>query len=116
MKLDGRKVVVFDGVTGPHQLGPLEAGDGMNKFHLNVIWQARRETIDIEFLGMSPFGPEKYLMRRFINEFDYLILDGWTISGSGPLDLPGIEGRSVEVFANYLMGLRRRVGDPTRHL
>src|SRR5438552_15168742 len=100
MKLGRRKVIIFDRVTGPHKFGPLKAGNGMNEFHLNVIWQACRESVDIGLFGMSPFRLEKYLMRRFINEFDYLILDRGTISGSGPLDLPGIERRPVEVPAD----------------
>ena len=113
MKLGGRKIVVFHCVTRSHEFGLFKAGNGSDKFDLHVVWQARREPVDVELLGMSSFGLEKHLMRRFIHELDDLVLDGWTISWSGSLDPAGIEWRSVEVSADYLMGLRRRMGDPT---
>ena len=65
---------------------------------------------------MTAFRLKEKLMRRLIRELYNLVLDRWTIPGSGPLDPASIERRALEIGANDLMRSFGSMSYPARHL
>src|SRR5205807_630531 len=69
-----RKIIVLDGVAGPHQLGLFQSWNGTNEFDLYLVRQAGREPVHIELLGMPAFRLKENLVRYLVRKLHYLIL------------------------------------------
>ena len=55
-------------------------------------------------------------MTLLLGELHHLILDGWAVSGAGAFYHACIDGGTVQIGPDYLMGLLTGIGEITVHL
>src|SRR5207237_10637395 len=105
-----------DVIVWMHDLLTFYDWDRIAQLQVYLIWQTGRDSVYIILACLASFRFEKELMRRLVRKFDDFVFNRRAVSGSSPLDAPGVERRSVEVCPNDIMRLPRRVRNPTWHL
>ena len=83
----------------------LQSLDGMDHIQLYILRHRGGEALDIHFLGIQTHGFNKQLMSGFIGKPHHLVLDGWTIPGANAFHLAGIQGRTIQIFPDDMMGV-----------
>ena len=114
--MSGTDAIIFNGISIPHNLTLFQAGNGAVHGKLHILRQRRRHATHIYFVGMKSFRFYKHLMPVLICKLNHLILNGGTISGACTLDNTGINGGSVKILPDNLMGLFIGIGEPTGDL
>src|SRR2546425_742474 len=108
--------VVLDRISGPHDLGALEARDRTDERFLSVHGQARRNAVRVHLLGVEPVGLQDHLMPLAVGEALDFVLDGRAVPNARRVDDPGVEWRAIEVRPDDLVRLWRRVREMARDL
>ena len=109
-------VVVFDGVARADDLGVFETWDGADEGVLDFVGEGCGDPVDVVLVGLAAFGFEEELVAVFLGEADDLVFDGGAVAGADAFDDAGVHGGLVEIGADDVVGVRRGVGDPARHL
>ena len=99
-------VVVLNGVPRPHDAGPFQSGDRSHHGKLHVFRQGRRYAVRVDGGVVEPFRLEEDLVPFAVAETDDLVLNRRAISRSPALNLAGIHGRTVDIFADDRVGRR----------
>ena len=111
IEFGGVNGVVFDGIAGAQHLGLFEAGDGAHDLPLHLHGQRGGHAVDVDLVGIEAFGLEEELVLRLVRELDDFVFDGRAVARADALDLTGVHGRAVHVFADDAQRLRRGEGD-----
>ena len=83
------EIIVFDRITGAHDLCVLAALHRAHERELNVEWQRCRDAVRIDLLRRQSFGLEKDLMTVALRETNDFVFDRWTIARADALDDAG---------------------------
>src|SRR5205807_9202732 len=78
--------------------------------------QAGSDSIDVLFLRVTAFRFEKELMGAPLGKLNHFVLNRGAVSWAGALDSARVQRRPMQVRADDLVGVRRRLGNPTGQL
>ena len=112
IEVQGVQVVVLHRIGGPDDPGLLQTGDAADKFTLYVFGKGAGSAVHVHLAGGKPLRFDKDMVPFPLREADHLVLDGGTVPGPRAGDLPAVEGGTVYVPADDLVGLGSGVGDP----
>ena len=110
------EVVVFNGVTGPQDVGVFQPGHRTHQLVLNVKRQAGGNAVGVILVGRQPFRLQKNLVAVFAGESVDFVFHARAITRPHAVDLAGEHGAAVEAAADDVVGAFVGVGNPTRHL
>src|SRR3954468_18635510 len=88
------EVVILDRVPGAHQVRLLKPTNRADELHLNIEWQAGRDSVGIDLRRAQPLRLKEDLVRSLAAEAVNLVLDGRAITRPYPLDDAGKERRT----------------------
>ena len=78
---------------------------------LHLDGQRGAHAVDVDLVGVEALGLEEELVMRLVGKLDDLVFDGRAVARADGLDLAGVHGRAMHVFADDAKRLRRGVGD-----
>src|SRR5205807_3620282 len=78
--------------------------------------QAGSDSIDVLFLRVTAFRFEKELMGAPLRKLNHFVLNRGAVSWAGTLDSARVQRRPMQVRADDLVGVRRRLGNPAGQL
>src|SRR5437667_364959 len=93
-----------------------EAGDLREHGLLDVLWQRRREAVDIDLPRVSAFRLEKNHVPRFFREAHDLVFDGRTVPWARAPDLARVHRAPVKVFPDQPVHALVGPGQPAERL
>ena len=115
-QLRGREIVVLDGVARAVDTGVLEPADGVQSLDLYLVWQRRRESVQIVFVRVASLGLEEELVLLLVGECAQLVLDAGAVSRADAADGAVEEGRAVESAPQYGVNFGRGIDQIAVHL
>ena len=110
------EVVVFNGITRPQDVRPLQAGHALHRGNLHVEGQGGGNAVGIELVRRQAFGFQKDLVRVLVGKAIDLVLDARAVARPHAADDPGEHRAAVKAAADDLVRARIGVRDPARHL
>lgn len=109
VQLCRRKIVVFDGVSGPENVQILESADFVQGFPLNFPGQRRRKAVQVIFIGRTAFGFQEELVLVFVGKGAEFVLDRRAVARTDAADRTVEQRRPVESGAEDVVNLFRSV-------
>ena len=116
IKLGRIRIVVFNAVSGPNELGLFQPRNGSNHLDLNILRQAVGSSVGIDAGIVASLRLKKYMVRFPLGKLYDLVLDGRTVPHPGASDRAAIQGALLQIGANDIMGLGCGVGQITGKL
>ena len=109
VQLCRRKIVVFDGVSGPENVQILESADFVQGFPLNFPGQRRRKAVQVIFIGRTAFGFQEELVLVFVGKGAEFVLDRRAVARTDAADRTVEQRLPVESGAEDVVNLFRSV-------
>ena len=97
-------VIVFDGVAGADDTGPLQAGNGGYQGLLHIQGEAGGNAVGIAFLAIQSFRLHKNLMALPVGKTGDFILDGRAVACACAGDNSGKQGGAVQPGPDDVVG------------
>jgi hypothetical protein len=107
IKLVREDKVIFDSIPGPQNHGLLESWYRADDLFLDIEGKAGGDTVGIKLVDIESFRFDKDMVGGAVGKFDDLVLDGWTIPWTDPVNLPAVEGGAVKIGFDDLPGFFR---------
>ena len=86
----------------------------MNNLKLNIFGQRGRKPLQIHFIGFCAAWLNEYLMPLLFGETHDFIFNARAVTRTNAVNFARIKRRTVQIFKNYPLGFRARVGDIAR--
>ena len=74
--------VILDGIPGPDNTNLFKTRNHPEQILLEFRWKGGRESVQIDFVCVMTFRLQKKLMAILFSEFDHLVLNRGTVSGT----------------------------------
>src|SRR5689334_6170428 len=85
MQLGRFEIIVFDRISGPHDLRTFQSFDGVNHLDLDIKGQTGRKAVGVDFYSIEAFRLEEDLVSLPIRKPRDLIFDRWAVPRSSAL-------------------------------
>ena len=98
--------IVFDRITGAHDLCIAQGRDGAQRSDLDRFRHAGKEPLHIDLTGLPSFRLEEKGVPLLVGKTDQLFFKGGAVTWSSGLDRAWRDLRTIQVIADHLMGVR----------
>ena len=109
-------VIILDGISGLNDFNILQTRDCPQERNLRIFRQRGGNPVWINSVVIKTLGLQENLVPIPVTKADDLVLNGWAVTWTTPLDLTRIHCRAIKIVPNDSMCFRCRPGNVTRDL